>query len=105
MCRADWVIPQIGEFNMTRIYLSAAAAIALSTPASAGSSTIADHCIAQVSKGAITEFRDVDVLASGRDRIAYFRCVRTGGRDEFGVAAFALTFPRIEGISGGFFGT
>lgn len=91
---------------MKSVLLAAAAAIAVSSAAVASEDrlTIADLCIASVTKGAITTFRDVDTLESGRDRIAYFRCVRSGGRDGFGMAVLAGSFPRIEAISGGFFG-
>lgn len=81
--------------------IAACAAVALSTPALAGGATIADRCMTHVSNGAITTFRDVDVLASGRARIAYFRCVRTGLRDDTGGAAFAGLAPSVTAVIGG----
>jgi hypothetical protein len=87
---------------MKRIILAASAALALAAPAMAGSATLADRCMARVTKGAVTVYRDVDVLASGRDRIAYFRCIRTGARDDGGLPALAVAFPRIDtGFGGG----
>lgn len=91
----------IGDFTMKRVLFCAAAALVLSMPAAAGSGTIADRCMARVSKGAITTFRDVDVLASGRDRIAYFRCVRSGMRDDADVSAFSGLVPSINSGFGG----
>lgn len=86
---------------MKRSLLAATAAAALSAPAFAVPATIADRCIAQVSKGAITEFRDVDVLASGRDRIAYFRCIRNVVRDDAPASAFAGLAPYVGTGFGG----
>jgi hypothetical protein len=87
---------------MKTAILAGVAALALSAGATAGGATIADRCIAHVSKGAITVFRDVDVLASGRDRIAYFRCIRNGIRDDASMSAFAGLVPYVAtGFGGG----
>jgi hypothetical protein len=92
---------------MKSMLLTSAAALAFALPCFASQTTIADRCIAHVSKGAIKVYRDVDVLASGRDRIAYFRCVRSGMRDDTGASAVAGFVPHIAtgfGGSGGFTG-
>lgn len=86
---------------MKSILLAGAMALAFSAQAFAGGGTIADRCIAHVSKGAITAYRDVDVLGSGRDRIAYFRCVRSGMREDTGTSAIAGLTPGVNAISGG----
>lgn len=91
-----WVYRLLGSIQMKRIALAASAALVLSAPSFAGGATVADLCIAQVSKGAVTVFRDVDVLASGRDRIAYFRCIRSGVRDDAPVSAFSGLIPQIN---------
>jgi hypothetical protein len=86
---------------MKAIFLSGAAALAVSACAFAGETTIADRCMAHFTKGAVTTFRDVDTLASGRDRIAYFRCVRGGLRDDVGMSALAGLTPSVTAVIGG----
>lgn len=86
---------------MKRVLLCAAAALAFSGSASAGGVTLADRCIAHVSKGAVVKFRDVDVLGSGRERIAYFRCIRGGLRHESGASAFTGLVPHLSPTFGG----
>lgn len=86
---------------MKTIFLAGATALVFSAQALAGGATIADRCIAHVSNGAVKVFRDVDVLGSGRDRIAYFRCIRTGLRDDTGASAFAGLTPSINATIGG----
>lgn len=86
---------------MKQFFLGAAAALALSVPATAGVDTLADRCIAHVSKGAVTTFRDVDVLGSGRARIAYFRCIRAGLRDRSEASAYAGLVPQVSPSFGG----
>jgi hypothetical protein len=86
---------------MKRVLLCAATALILSFPATAGGRTLADSCIAHVSNGAVTTFRDVDVLGSGRARIAYFRCLRAGLRDRSDASAFAGLVPNVSPTFGG----
>ena len=76
--------------------------IALSAcmPAMAEGRTLADHCMAQVTRGAVVVYRDVDVLASGRDRIAYFRCVRAGMLGSSSQSAFAGWYPNVTLATG-----
>jgi hypothetical protein len=85
---------------MRAILIAGAVALAVSAHANA-SGTIADRCMAHVSKGAVTVFRDVDVLASGRDRIAYFRCIRSGLRDDAPTSAFAGLASQVNTVIGG----
>lgn len=85
---------------MKPILLACVAALALSGQAFAGGATLADRCIAHASKGAVTVFRDVDVLGSGRARIAYFRCVRSGLRDDSTSVTFAGIATVVAGPSG-----
>jgi hypothetical protein len=69
---------------MTKFALLAASSLILCVSASAGPiRSIADRCMAHVTKGQVPVYRGVETLASGRDRIAYFRCVRGGLREDY----------------------
>jgi hypothetical protein len=88
---------------MTKFALLAASSLILCMSASAGGvRNVADACIAHVTKGQVRVYRDVEVLASGRDRIAYFRCIRSGLRGDTPFSAFSGLTPHVAtGFGGG----
>jgi hypothetical protein len=85
--------------------MAALAASALATATRAGENhggfALADGCIAQATNGAVTRFRGVEMLESGRQRIAYFRCIRSGVHHRSSPSAFAGWVPAISVPFGG----